>query len=267
MAKAVAVKGRHLVTDGVRIHYLEYVNDYPPLVLIPGITSPAITWGFVSERLAEFAHVFSLDNRGRGLSSTGPDLSYVLEDYANDTIGAIQALGLERPTVVGHSMGARIAIKLAALASDKIAKLVLADPPVTGPGRRAYPTPLKWYLDGIDEASRGGGFETARKVLPNWTDEQLSLRAEWLPTCDKIAIEQSHRSFHEEDVHILLPQVRVPTLLIYAEKGGTVNDEDAAEIVSALPDASATRIDGASHMIPWDDLDSFVSAIRDFVVT
>ncbi|MFP6778138.1 MAG: hypothetical protein VCB06_07150, partial [Alphaproteobacteria bacterium] len=65
--------GRHLTVDGVRLHYHEFPGDGPPLVLLPGITSPAIMWDFVSRRLADYCHVFTLDIRGRGLSSSGDD--------------------------------------------------------------------------------------------------------------------------------------------------------------------------------------------------
>ncbi len=89
--------GRHRVVNGVRIHYLEHGVDGPPLVLLPGITSPAIMWAFVSKGLATFSRVFTVDNRGRGLSSGGPDLSYRLGDYADDAAGLIRSLAHEIP--------------------------------------------------------------------------------------------------------------------------------------------------------------------------
>jgi N-formylmaleamate deformylase len=262
---SVEVQGRHLLANGIRLHFLEHAGDGPALILLPGITSPAITWAFVSARLAEFAHVYTLDNRGRGLSSGGRDLEYWLADYAADTAGFIAALGLARPIVLGHSMGARIAVKLAADYPDKVGRLILVDPPVSGPGRRQYPIPLQFYFDGLAAAERGDPIDKSNPVLGHWTDAQLLLRREWLPTCDRKAIEQSHRSFQEEDVHVLLPRVRSKALLLYAEKGGTVTEADAAEIANALPDARRQRIDGVGHMIPWDDLDAFVAAVRAFV--
>ncbi len=261
------VSGRHVMCNGIRLHYLEYQSGSKPLVLIPGITSPAITWDFVSRRLAEFGHVYALDNRGRGLSSGGPELSYWLEDYARDTADFIRSLNLDRPVILGHSIGARIAIKLAAQSPELVGKVVLADPPVSGPGRRPYPMPLELYLDAIDETSRGGGFESMRQMLPNWNDQELGLRAEWLPTCDKKAVEESYRSCHEEDIFSLLPKVKSHTLLVYAALGGTITDTDAREIIGALPDARSVRIDNVGHMIPWDDLDRFVSTVRQFVTS
>lgn len=257
-------QGRHAIANGVRLHYIRLGEGKPPLVLIPGITSPAISWEFVGARLAAFSDVYILDNRGRGLSQGGADLGYRLNDYAADTEGFIRALGLDRPAIVGHSMGGRIAARLAARAAHCVGKLVLVDPPVSGPGRREYPLPLNYYLESIDAVSRGEGYEQMRKNLP-WSDEQLQLRMEWLPTCDKTAIIESHKSFHEEEIHSDLPKIAAETLLLYAEKGGTVTEADAEELMRGLKKGRKQRIDGAGHMIPWDRLDAFVSAVKEFV--
>jgi N-formylmaleamate deformylase len=262
---AAGARGRHLAVNGVRLHFLEHGAGGPPLVLLPGITSPAITWAFGSERLATFSRVFTLDNRGRGLSSGGPGLAYRLADYAADTAGLIGALGLDRPVVLGHSMGARITVKLAATSPEAVGPLILADPPVSGPGRRPYPLPLAWYLEGIDKASRGAAMAVAGTPLANWSDEQLALRAEWLPTCDRTAIAESHRSFQDEDIHALMPAVRSRTLLICAANGGTITAEEEREILALIPDCRSVRIPNVGHMIPWDDLEAFVGAVRAFV--
>ena len=254
--------GRHITADGIRLHYIEYSGEGPDIVLIPGITSPAITWGFVGERLCAFSRVIILDNRGRGLSSGGPELGYGLTDYAADTSALITQLGLVKPVVLGHSMGGRIALRLAADHPGLVGQAIVADPPVTGPGRRSYPIPVEWYLDGIDAASRGEELDTTSPLVRNWTREQLALRAEWLPTCDKTAVARSHQSFHTEDIHSLLPAIRCPVHLIYAERGNTVSDDDAAEIRDLTENCTVTKIDGVGHMIPWDDLDGFVSAVQ-----
>lgn len=258
-------RGRHRIVNGVRIHFLEHGSAGPAIVLIPGITSPAATWGFVAERLAAFAHVYTLDNRGRGLSSGGPDLGYRLGDYAADTAALIAALGLGAPAVLGHSMGARIALQLAADAPDRVGPLILADPPVSGPGRRPYPIALPFYIDGIDKASRGEEMPVAGTILAGWSPEHLAMREQWLPTCDKTAIAESHRSFQDEDIHSLMPRVRSRTLLMCAENGGTVTPEEEKEIVGLIPNCTSMRIPRVGHMIPWDDLDAFVAAVRGFV--
>jgi len=261
---AIARQGRHVLTNGIRLHYVRLGRGRPPLVLIPGITSPAVSWEFVAERLADRNDVYVLDNRGRGLSQGGQNLGYRLDDYAADTAGLISALALGRPDIVGHSMGARIAVRLAVRSPECVGRLVLVDPPVSGPGRRPYPPPLQPYLDSIDAVSRGEGLEQMRSTLP-WSEDKLEQRMEWLPTCDRTAVVESYRSFHQEDMHGDLPRVAADTLLLYAEKGDTVREADADEIVAALKRGSKKRIDGAGHMIPFDRLDAFVSAVQAFV--
>jgi N-formylmaleamate deformylase len=260
----ISRQGRHVFTNGIRLHYVRLGQGKPPLVLIPGITSPAVSWEFVGQRLAERNDVYVLDNRGRGLSQGGASLGYRLDDYAADTAGLIRALGLGRPDVVGHSMGARIAVRLAVRSPECVGKLVLVDPPVSGPGRRPYPPPLQPYLDSLDAVSRGEGLEQMRKSLP-WSEDKLEQRMEWLPTCDRTAVIESYKSFHEEDMHGDLPRIDADTLLIYAEKGDTVREADADEIVGALKRGRKQRIEGAGHMIPFDQLDAFITAVQGFL--
>jgi N-formylmaleamate deformylase len=259
-------QGRHIIANSVRLHFVRVGEGRPPLVLLPGITSPAVTWEFVAAGLAAHNDVYVLDNRGRGLSQGGPELGYRLDDYAADAEALISALGLKRPAILGHSMGARIAVRLAARAPTVVGKIVLVDPPVSGPGRRSYPIPLNYYLESIQAVSRGAGYEEMKKSLP-WSDEHLQLRMEWLPTCDPTAVSESHKSFQDEDIHADLPKIEAETLLMYAEKGGTVSEADAEVFVAALRSGHKQRIDGAGHMIPWDQYDLFIGAVHAFLLT
>jgi N-formylmaleamate deformylase len=244
--------------NGVKLHYLERGAGGPDVLLIPGITSPAITWAFVADRIAEFAHVYVMDTRGRGLSDQRPGLSYTLDDYAADADGLLESLGLKSAILLGHSMGGRIGIRMAARYPGRVKEMILVDPPISGPGRRPYPMPLQYYLDNLDKAQRGEPIQAS----PRWNEQQVRLRAEWLPTCSIEAIAASHRGLQDEDIHGDLQNIRCKTLLIYAEQGGTISDADAAEFVGKLSGGSKMRLDGVGHMIPFDDLELFMSAIR-----
>lgn len=257
-------KARHILVNDVRLHYVWFCSGRRPLILLPGITAPAATWEFVARRLALRHDVYVLDVRGRGLSERGADIGYKLDDYAKDVEQFVKQLDLTRPHIVGHSMGARIAVRLASTYPAVPGKLVIVDPPVSGPGRRPYPIPLEFYLDSLASVSNGEGFERMRKDF-GWSDEQLEMRMEWLPTCDRTAIVESHRSFHEEDIHGNMPSIKVETLLIYAEKGATVLPVEADEICRLIPGCKSRRIDDAGHMIPWDKFDEFIDAVNDFV--
>ncbi|WP_106475892.1 alpha/beta fold hydrolase [Phytohalomonas tamaricis] len=261
--------GANVHAGGIRQHYLRYGGDAAstgqPLVLIPGITSPAITWGFVAERLGQHFDTYVLDVRGRGLSSTGPELAYDTDTCADDVIAFIDALGLENVILAGHSMGARFALRAMSRGTKNVEKLVLIDPPVSGPGRRAYPSKLPWYVDSIRACTRGADIDTMRDYCPTWSEAQLRLRAEWLHTCFEPAIVQAFEEFHSVDVHQDLPRLSVPTLLMCAGRGGVIQAEDQEEIRGLLPSIRITTAANAGHMIPWDDFEGFFAAFEDFL--
>ena len=261
LISAPAPQGFNIRANGIRQHVLRYGNAGEPLVLVPGITSPAITWGFVAERLAERFDTYVVDVRGRGLSSTGPGLDYGLDAMADDLSGLIEALGLDGATVLGHSMGARIAIRAARRKPAGMKQLVLVDPPVSGPGRRAYPSKLPWYVDSIRQAVEGMDAEAMRAFCPTWTHEQRALRAEWLHTCFEPAIVTAFEGFHTDDIHQDLPGLTVPAVLMIAGRGGVIEAGDEAEIASLNPSIRTARVPDAGHMIPWDDFEGFFRAL------
>jgi N-formylmaleamate deformylase len=253
----------YVEVKGIKLHFLQYGGSGPQVLLIPGIISPAISWGFVGERLARNVRVTIIDNRGRGLSDQRPGLGHATGDYADDAARVIEELGLFPAVVLGHSMGARVAARLSAQRPDLVHSCILADPPVSGPGRRSYPSPLQGYIEDINAASRGAAF----LANPKFGEERNRIRREWLPTCNKEAVSLSYAAFHEEDMHADLPKIVCPVLLVYAGQGGVITEEDAAEIVSLLKNGRKTKIDHVGHMMPFEDLDAFVAALQSFIET
>ena len=149
---------------------------------------------------------------------------------------------------------------------ERIERLVLADPAVSGPGRRPYVKSLSFYLDSIHEAREGrADVEAIRKTYPNWTDEQLRNRAEWLHTCDDAAIEKSLRGLNEEDIHGDLPHLKMPTLLVQAGKGGVILEEDVADMKRLLPALQVKTIPQSGQMLPFDDLPAFLASMAEFL--
>ena len=263
--------GANLHANGIRQHYLRYGGAggeraaRPAVIVIPGITSPAITWGFVGEVFGAAFDTYVIDVRGRGLSEASDALDYSLDAQAADVLALAAALKLDRYALVGHSMGARIAARAALRATAALESVVLVDPPVSGPGRRAYPGKLPWYVDSMALARKGTDAEGMRAFCPSWTDEELRLRAEWLHTCDERAILASYEGFHTDDFHADAAQLKVPTLLMTAERGDVVRDEDVAELQRATPDMLHVRVPDAGHMIPWDNAAGFYAAFGDFL--
>jgi N-formylmaleamate deformylase len=257
--------GANVRANGIRQHYLRYGGRGRPVIIVPGITSPAVTWGFVAERFGMSFDTYVLDVRGRGLSEAGAHVDYGLNACAADVEAFAPALGLGEYALVGHSMGARIGIRAARRYRGGLARAVLVDPPVSGPGRRAYPTPLTWFVDSIRAMAKGGTIDELRPFSPTWSDEHLRLRAEWLHTCDERAVVETYRSFHEDDIHQDLGDIKVPAMLICAGRGDVVLPADVEEMSRLQPALLVRRVPGAGHMIPWDDYEGFFLAIGDFL--
>lgn len=259
------VHGGNVPANGIRQHYLRFGGKGRKLLLIPGITSPAITWGFVAERLGRHFDTYVLDVRGRGLSESRADLDYGLDACAADLAAFALAMEFTEYDILGHSMGARIAIRAARDKPRGLSKLVLVDPPVTGPGRRAYPSPLSWYVDSIRLSVQGIDGDALKPFSPSWTDEQRQLRAEWLHTCDERAIVRSYDDFHDTDIHGDVAKLTAPTLLVVAGKGGVILPEDIDELRGLKPDLEVARVETAGHMIPWDDFEAFFPSFGVFL--
>jgi N-formylmaleamate deformylase len=244
---------------GVRLHVLQHGAGDDELLVLPGITSPAAVWEFAVEPLAEGRRVHTMDLRGRGLSDK-PASGYGLDDYAADAAAVVRELGLRRPAVLGHSLGARIAAALAVAGLVELGRLILVDPPVTGPGRDPYPYPLDFYLDGI-EAARGPAPAEATGP-PHWTDRQRRERATWLATCSPEAVRETYANFHAEDFLALWARLDRPALICGADSA-VVPPAALDELRRLNPSAWIRTVRGADHMVPWDNPAGFNEAVEE----
>ncbi len=248
----------------LRLHVLSFGwsrPGTPDILLIPGITSPAAVWDFVAEPLADVRAVHVLDLRGRGRSDPAPAGAYGLPDYAADAAEVIAHLGLTRPIIVGHSLGARVAAELELRAGSGLAeRWVLVDPPLSGPGRPPYPFALDFYLDGIRAARHGDVRARVREDHPSWDESRVSARARWLGTCDERAVSETHRNFHCEDFVGRWQQLASPILISGADSP-VVPPAAVDELLSLNGAARSIVVPGAGHMIPWDDPGGFQLAL------
>ena len=117
-----------LVVDGLRLHYLDWGrNGRPPLLFLHGGGLTAHTWDLVCLALRANFHCLALDQRGHGDSEWSPVLDYSPDAHVRDIRGLIEQLGLERPVLVGHSLGGLNAMVLAATAAEELGGIALVD--------------------------------------------------------------------------------------------------------------------------------------------
>ena len=135
---SVPYASRNIVLRQLRFHYLEWGNpDAPTIVLLHGGHQSAHSWDLVSLHLARRYHVLALDQRGHGDSEWPRDVEYSNNDMSLDAEAFINALGLHKPVLIGHSMGGRNSLLLTKRNPSLLNALVIVDvgPEVSPRGR------------------------------------------------------------------------------------------------------------------------------------
>jgi pimeloyl-ACP methyl ester carboxylesterase len=118
---------RFIRANGIQLHYLQHPGGDPSIVLLPGLTANAHGFdGLVQAGLSPRFRALALDLRGRGLSDA-PTSGYTMADHAADVIGLLDALGIERATLAGHSFGGFLTFYLAANFPARVARLIILD--------------------------------------------------------------------------------------------------------------------------------------------
>ena len=118
--------------DGLQLHYRRWSppepdSTLPPILLLHGLASAARIWDLVAPLLVARGYVATaLDQRGHG-ESDKPDTGYDFATIIADDTAAVEALGIERPIVVGHSWGASVALQYAVTHADATTALVMVE--------------------------------------------------------------------------------------------------------------------------------------------
>ncbi|MDR3487435.1 MAG: alpha/beta hydrolase [Bradyrhizobium sp.] len=263
---SIAISGRsvRVTANGLHHHLLAYGKDEgDAIVILPGITSPAATADFVAAPLAALGYrVFVPDLRGRGETDVAPAGHYRLSDYAADVAGLVEMLNLDQPTILGHSLGARIAAAYAVTyGGENHGSLILVDPPTSGPGRGAYPMSRESFLAQLHQAQRGTTADEIRKFYPKWPLRELQLRAEQLASCDETAVIETHEGFESEDFCPIWKALTRPATVIRGELSPVVSAAAAADLAKANPNIPIVGVPDAGHMVPWDNFVGFFKVI------
>lgn len=125
---------RYVMANGIRVHYWRTPGGErsdgtakPVIVLAHGYADCGLSWWYAMHGLTDEFELIALDARGHGLSDP-PDATTPSDAQAKDIAAVIQELGLVKPIVMGHSMGAAAAMWFAALFPDVPRAVVLEDP-------------------------------------------------------------------------------------------------------------------------------------------
>jgi pimeloyl-ACP methyl ester carboxylesterase len=260
--------------NGLRLHYTRTGGAKPPVVLAHGVTDDGLCWTPVAEVLAPEYDVIMVDARGHGRSDA-PEQGYGPAEQAADLAGVIAALGLYRPAVLGHSMGAVTGLALAGTYPDVPGAILLEDPPAwwmaawdTSPASEERQAQMRIWLGELKRKTREELIAEQRAAMPNWSEAELG------PWADaKLRFSPSVLSIFNPhtaatiDWPATLRRITCPALLITADpaQGAIVTEESAAALQALVPQLRIEHILEAGHNIRRDQFDRYMEAVRAFL--
>jgi pimeloyl-ACP methyl ester carboxylesterase len=260
-------------TNGLRLHYTRTGADQPPVVLAHGVTDAGPCWTPVAEALAAEYDAIMVDARGHG-HSDAPERGYDPADQADDLAGVITALELERPAVLGHSMGAATALVLAGAYPDLPGAILLEDPPAwwtnwtTTPEATERLAGMRERFIGLTRKSREELLGDQRAEQPGWSEADLEPWADakqrFSPNVLSVLDQDNPAGV---DWPVVLRRITCPALLITAdpEGGAIVSEESAAMLKALVPHLEIAYIPEAGHNIRRDQFARFLDVIRAFL--
>jgi pimeloyl-ACP methyl ester carboxylesterase len=257
--------------NGIRQHFTRTGGEKPPILLLHGLTDNGLYWTTIAQDLEHDYDLIMPDARGHGLSDpVGPASSWV--DNAEDAASLIQQLGLKRPGVIGHSIGAATAGILAALHPELVSYLVLEDPPLFDQNPDSQSTqdrfafgPWEQSLELLKSKPRSEQLAIARNEHLTWPDIELE---RWIDSKNQFDLATFRAITRPSlDWRNVIAKIQCPVLLVTGEpeRGAIITPRIAEEIVSLLPYAHVIYIPGAGHSIRFDQHDAYLEAISGFL--
>jgi len=277
-AKAARWADGFVGVDGRRIHYYRTGGDKPPIVFNHGAMDDGRCWTRVVRELEGAYDCVMVDARGHGRSDSGNG-DYGSAARAADLAGVIEALGLDRPIVGGHSMGADTAIHLAATRPELVRGVFLEDPPLLTPGEPVFGGELGRRMG--DAAQAMARFMSIFRYLPATTGRVLARRMSptypdveigpWVDSKRRLSRDflqaMSSGSVTMETSMETLRRVTAPALLVIGDRdaGAIVSEQVAAEAVAVMPSLQVVHLAGANHDIRRTRFDAYMEALRGFL--
>ena len=256
------------LSTGVRVHYAEQGRaDGEPVILLHGYSDSWHSFSRVLPLLPDRFRVLALDQRGHGRSDQ-PASGYHMRDLAADVIAFMDAKGIVRATVVGHSMGGLVAQQVALAAPQRVSRLVIVNSAASVKGfagveefaravdSLADPVPREF----VDEFQRSTVHEPVPEAFMNTViDESLRLPARvWRALMDgMLAAEPA----------VALGRAGIPTLVLWGEKDAWITRAQQDSLIAMLRTAKLRVYRDVAHTPHWERPDEFARDLQEFLAT
>jgi len=271
-AKYAGPPSRFIEVAGIRLH----LRDTGPksasaLIFLHGFGSSLQTWDDWAHNLEADHRVIRYDLPGFGLTGADPTGDYSDRRSIAVLLALMDLLGVQRASVVGNSMGGRIAWTFAALNPNRIDKLVLISPDgFASPGleygatskaplmMRALPYVLPSFMlrDSLAPAFANADVITDA-LFSRYRDMMLA------PGVRKAIVDRMNQMVLVDPVP-LLKSIKAPILLMWGENDGMIPFANSADYLRALPNATLAALPGVGH-IPQEEAPTTVAIVRKFL--
>jgi esterase len=238
-----------------------------PLLILHGLFGSGTNWRGVARELAKGAQVFTVDLRNHGSSPWADSMSYL--EMAHDVHAMIQAQGLKRPAVVGHSMGGKTAMALALTHPEAVGRLVVVDiAPV------AYSDRLSEYVRAMSSVDLGSANTRAEvqqalaRYIPDagivgFLMQNLVPRNEHFDWRLNLAgISRSMPQLCDFPAELLQRHFDGPGAAIIGALSDYVKAQDRPLFKTLFPKLGLSTIEGAGHWVHADRPQEFLAALK-----
>jgi pimeloyl-ACP methyl ester carboxylesterase len=260
-----------IVTDQGLVHY-EVYGSGPPVILIHGWTQAWNTWRSTIETFAGQYRMYAPDLWGFGESEKGRRESFEVSDFVELIPQFMDALGIAKVPIMGHSMGGTTALGVALKYPDRVKKVAVVGSPVNGRS-------LSFFLH------LSGTRLVASVMLAGETTPMLRLFIRlWSPfvsrpnpdlfyrmtmeNAEGFTIESffsSIRSLRRTNLTAQLGQIKVPAMGIYGGRDVIVSPREIKYFRGPIPGAQNVWIPNAGHFVMWDTPQEFNKAFVEFM--
>lgn len=264
--------------NGIRLHYYRTGGDKPQVVLNHGAFDDGLCWTRVVKELEDDYDVIMFDARGHGLSDSGAG-DYQTETRAKDLAEAIISLGLDKPVVGGHSLGADVSMQLAATYPDQTRGIFLEDPPIVLPGEPMFGG--DFAMEGDKVIKMMTRVMTLIKIMPIFLGKLMAKKMMPVSPDDEIipwinAKKRVNKDFFQSmkemgspnpDPFGMAKKIIVPVLLFRGDRdsGAIVSEEVAQELSKVISELEVVHLAGANHDIRRAKFDGYMPALKKFI--
>jgi pimeloyl-ACP methyl ester carboxylesterase len=263
----VATVSRVTLQSGLNLSYAQQGDARDvALVLLPGPTDSWRSYQPVLDRLPPSMHTVAVSLRGHG-DSDKPEAGYRVEDYSLDVVRLLDALGIERAVLAGHSGSCLVARRVALDHPERVAGLVLEASPTTLRGDAGLQEFVQSVVSGLEDpisedVVRPFVIDTSSdNVMPEFLDQLIE---EVLKVPARVW-KQTFAALLDYDDVARLPRVGASTLLIWGELDALVSRGMQDQLVRQIPTVNLVVYSGVGHTPRWDDPTRFSSDVAAFV--